>query len=272
MAEDRSSSSVRSRALSTMLANALLDWRGAAALALGVILSVLFPNPVPDFQPWFWWVAGALIWLGVSIAVLVNPKTGAQVVAEMLRSKFDPAAIRDVESRRRIEKALEYRGQIEAAVGRARQGLLRDNLAETAREIDEWLENLYLLAARLDAYHADRTIQQDLQSVPSVLATYEQRLKTVSDPKLRAQMQDIYEAKRAQMESLKNLQDTMGRARLQMDSTLTALGTLYSQMLLIGVKDIDSGRAQRLRDDIAEEVKGLHDVVAAMDEVYQVKP
>jgi len=40
---------------------------------------------------------------------------------------------------------------------------------------------------------------------------------------------------------------------------------------LIGVKDIDSGRAQRLRDDIAEEVKQLHDVVEAMDEVYQYR-
>jgi len=35
------------------------------------------------------------------------------------------------------------------------------------------------------------------------------------------------------------------------------------------VKDIDSGRAQRLREDIAEEIKSLHDVVQAMDEVYQ---
>ncbi|HEY4691313.1 MAG TPA: hypothetical protein VIK33_18540, partial [Anaerolineae bacterium] len=118
-------------------------------------------------------------------------------------------------------------------------------------------------------FNLDKTIQQDLQSVPSVLATYEQRLKTVSDPKLRGQMQEVYDAKRTQWESLKNLQDTMARARLQMDSTLTALGTIYSQMLLIGVRDIDSGRAQRLREDIAEEVKGLHDVVAAMDEVYQ---
>jgi len=268
MAEERSSS-VRSRALSAMLVNALLDWRGAAALATGIVLSVLFPNPVAGWQPWFWWISGALIWLVVTVAVFVNPKTGARVVAEMLHTKFDPAVIRDIESRRRIEKALEYRTQIEAVVSRARQGLLRDNLAETAREVDEWLENLYSLALRLDAFNLDKTIQQDLQSVPSVLATYEQRLKTVSDPKLRGQMQEVYDAKRTQWESLKNLQDTMARARLQMDSTLTALGTIYSQMLLIGVRDIDSGRAQRLREDIAEEVKGLHDVVAAMDEVYQ---
>ncbi len=252
-----------------MVTNALLDWRGAAVLAIAVVLSVLIPAPIASWQPWYWLAGGAVLWLAISVAVFANPNTAAQVVAEMLRAKFDPAEIKDLESRQRIEKGLEYRAQIEAAVNRARQGLLRDNLAETAVEIDAWLENMYSLALRLDAFKADRTIQQDFHSVPSTLETYEQRMKTVTDDKLRAQMREIYEAKTAQWTSLKNLRETMERARLQMDNALTALGTVYSQILLIGVKDVDSGRAQRLRDDIAEEVERLQDVVTAMDEVYQ---
>jgi len=273
MSVNRSSSILRGRALSAMLTNALLDRRGAVALALAVVLSALLPSPIAGWQPWYWLVGGAALWLINSIVVFINPNTAAQVVAEMLRAKCDPAAIKDAESRRSVEKALEYRAQIEAAVSRARQGLLRDNLAETAAEIDEWLENIYSLALRVDAFQADRTIQQDLQSVPVVLETYERRLKSgsVADDKLRAQMQEIYDAKRAQWESLKNLQENLARAKLQMDNTLTALGTIYSQILLIGVKDIDSGRAQRLREDIAGEIKGLHDVVEAMDEVYRYK-
>lgn len=270
MAEKRSST-LRGRALGAMVTNALLDARGAIALALGIVLSVLFPNPFPGWQPGFWLIVGAGLWIVNATAVFLNPKTGAKVVAEMLRAKFDIAAIRDIESRRRIEKALEYRSQIEAAVGRAREGLLRDNLAETAREIDEWLENLYSLAMRLDTFQNDKTIQQDLTSVPSLIQTYEQRLKNVSDDRLRKQMQEIYDAKRTQWESLKNLDQKMSQAKVQMESTLAALGTVYSQILLIGVQDIDSGRAQRLREDIAEEIKSLHDVVDAMDEVYRYK-
>jgi predicted DNA-binding protein YlxM (UPF0122 family) len=267
----KSSSPLQGRALSAILLNALLDWRGAAVLALSVVLSAVAPNPIAGWQPWFWWIGGALVWLAISIAMFVNPNVGARVVAEMLRSKYDPSAIKDKESRARIEKALEYRARIEAAVSRARAGLLRDNLAETAADIDEWLESIYSMALRLDAFQVDRTIQQDLQSVPSAISSYQQRLKTVADEKLRAQMQEMYDAKQQQWESLKTLQETMERARLQMDNTLSALGTVYSQILLIGVKDVDSGRAQRLREDIASEVKGLHDVVTAMDEVYQYK-
>jgi len=271
MSSNRSSSALRGRALGAMVTNALLDVRGAIVLAAAIALSALFPNVTPGWQPWYWLLAGVALWILNAVVVFANPNTGAQVVAEMLRSKFDVSAIKDPESRRRIDKALEYRSQIEAAVARARQGLLRDNLAETAAEIDQWLENLYSLALRLDAFQNDRTIQQDLVSVPNLLQTYEQRLKTVSDDKLRTQMQDVYDAKRTQWDSLRNLQEKMAQAKVQMENTLTALGTIYSQILLIGVKDIDSGRAQRLRENIAEEIKSLHDVVGAMDEVYQYK-
>jgi hypothetical protein len=60
----------------------------------------------------------------------------------------------------------------------------------------------------------------------------------------------------------------MERAELQLDDTLSAMGTIYAQMQLIGAKDIDSGRAQRLRQDIADQVHSLHDIVQTMDEVY----
>ena len=60
----------------------------------------------------------------------------------------------------------------------------------------------------------------------------------------------------------------MQRAELQLETTMTALGTIYSQTMLVGAKDIDSGRAKRLRQDIDSEVSELDDVLLAMDEVY----
>ncbi len=60
----------------------------------------------------------------------------------------------------------------------------------------------------------------------------------------------------------------MQRAELQLESTLSALGTVYSQTLLVGAKEIDSGRAQRLRQDIADQVQGLEDILTTMDQVY----
>ncbi len=53
-----------------------------------------------------------------------------------------------------------------------------------------------------------------------------------------------------------------------MENTLAALGTLYTQLQLIGAKDVDSGRTQRLQEDIAEQIASLQDIAEAMDEVY----
>jgi hypothetical protein len=38
--------------------------------------------------------------------------------------------------------------------------------------------------------------------------------------------------------------------------------------MLVDAKDIDSGRARRLRQEIAGEVTELNDILLAMDEVY----
>ena len=75
----------------------------------------------------------------------------------------------------------------------------------------------------------------------------------------------------AQLANLQQLENMMQKAELHMDSTLTAMGTIYSQLLLVGVKDVDSGRAQRLRQDITEQVKQLEDVASSMDEVYRTR-
>jgi len=61
----------------------------------------------------------------------------------------------------------------------------------------------------------------------------------------------------------------MERAQFQLESTITAMGTVYSQMMILGARDVASGRAQRLQQDIDDQVQALQDVVHTVDEVYQ---
>ena len=57
-------------------------------------------------------------------------------------------------------------------------------------------------------------------------------------------------------------------AEFQLENTLAALGTLYTQLQPIGAKDVDSGRPQRLQEDITAQIASLQDSAEAMDEVY----
>ncbi|MEZ4634213.1 MAG: hypothetical protein R2856_04415 [Caldilineaceae bacterium] len=51
----------------------------------------------------------------------------------------------------------------------------------------------------------------------------------------------------------------MKQAQLQMDQSLTALATVYSQVRLIDAQDVASGKAERLSADIQEQVNRLND-------------
>ena len=68
---------------------------------------------------------------------------------------------------------------------------------------------------------------------------------------------------------LHKLENVMERARFQLESTITAMGTVYSQMMILNSRDVASGRADRLQQDVADQVQALQDIVHTMYEVYQ---
>ncbi|HCB48048.1 MAG TPA: hypothetical protein DEP47_00635 [Chloroflexi bacterium] len=85
---------------------------------------------------------------------------------------------------------------------------------------------------------------------------------------VKQQIEFTMDGMQRQISTIESLEKTMDRAQLQLESTLSSLGTIYSQTMLVGAKDIDSGRAKRLRQDIREEVEELDSILLAMDEVY----
>ena len=81
-------------------------------------------------------------------------------------------------------------------------------------------------------------------------------------------MATTLDSKRQFAATLQELDGRMERADLQLDHSLAALGTVYSQLLLVSSKEVDSDRADRLRDDIRGEVLALQDLVESLNEVY----
>ena len=63
----------------------------------------------------------------------------------------------------------------------------------------------------------------------------------------------------------------MKQAELQLEQSLTALATVYSQVQLIDAQDVASGRAERLQADIQEQVNRLSDLVSSLGEVYEYR-
>ena len=81
-------------------------------------------------------------------------------------------------------------------------------------------------------------------------------------------LDQVLASKQKQWQMLQSLDTRMKQAELQLEQSLTALATVYSQVQLVDARDVDSHRSDRLRADIQEQIERLNDLVSSINEVY----
>ena len=271
MAQDSQRAELEQRAQRAIVQHAFLRWESALVVAGTLLLSVFFTKPFIWWPWWGWLVLGIIAEALIVYTSITDPTTASRVVANIFREEFDPRQIGDRELRGKLSQVVEYRERIDLAVREQRQGVLRQHLTEMAMGIDDWVAQMFQLARRLEAYRADGIIVRDLQEVPREIQRLHARLKLETDDNVRQQMEATLASKIAHQRSLSSLEDTMERADLQMDHSLSALGTVYSQVPLIGAREVDSGRTQRLREDIRQQVLSLQDMLDSINAVYNYR-
>lgn len=261
-----------------MLLHSFFEWKSAIVLALVILFTaatagVLMIYHMLDQWAWLiaiWPVFGILSELALAWSNLNDAEFNRRVVAAMLEDEFSTQKLQNRKLSNWIKVALDYRSRIESNIRETADGLLKDHLMDVADEIEQWIKNVYHIARKLDDYLADPIIKRDRTIVPDRIKNLEMQLAQERDPALCAQIETTLQNQRTHMDHLNKLASAMQRAELQLESTLSALGTVYSQTLLVEAKDIDSGKAKRLRQDISEQVVELEDLLTAMDEVYKV--
>ncbi len=261
-------SELQKQAFSATIQYALFRWESAVVIGLTIVLSVLFRRPFVWWPPFGWLLIG-LIGLGAIVySSLTDAETNARVLLKLFQEQFDPREINDKELRQSIENALEYQRRIEVLIRRQSPGVMRDRLEDTANQISQWIANIYQLALRLDAYRADDLLARERQALPKEIEqlTSQRRVETNAD--VQAQLDSVLEGKAKHWQTLRALDARMKQASLQMEQSLTALATIYSQVQLVDAQSVASGRAERLQADIQEQVARLNDLVNSINEVY----
>lgn len=257
-----------------ILTRSVYRWESAVIIALALSLALLslvgvIPALFGVFQWWFWLILGALGEAGFVWSSVKDPEFRARAVGEMFREKFNADEVQNKALRQRVEKALEYRDRIDEAIAKSKAGVMRDHMTDVSQGITTWMESVFRLARRLDAYMADETLRQDLQAVEPAIESLKRRLAVEDDDTVKRQISQTIAQKQIQRDNLRKLRNVMEQGQFQLESTITAMGTVYSQMMLLSSRDIASGRAQRLQQDVDDQVQALQDVVQTMDEVYQ---
>lgn len=250
----------------------IFRWESAVIIALTLLLTALSATNTPfvSLIPWWTWMVGGLLAEGGLVySSLSDPQFGAQVAAKLLHHQFEPQRLRDKQLQQQIKDALDYRSRIEEAIRGRPDSLIKDELTQTGLQIDEWLEHIYHLAQRIDRYRREQPIlERDRQRAETRMAQLRQEVIQEKDSVVRKTIKSTLAGLQRQIETADRLENTIQRAELQLESTLTSLRTIYSQTMLVEAKDIDSSHARRLRHEISEEVNELNDVLIAMEEVY----
>jgi hypothetical protein len=264
----KSREALEQRVQKAILQESFLRWESAVVIALTLLMVVFGQNFVEFIPDWGWLLGGLGAEALLVYSSLTDPEFGRKVVAGLLRNEFKPERLRDKELQQQVNHALDYRSRINQAIRSQGDSMLKDELSQTASQIDDWLENIYDLAQRIDRYKKDRDIlSRDYQRAQRRSIQLTKDLQTERDSALRNQIQTTLDGIQQQLSTLEKLENTIQRAELQLENSLTHLGTIYSQTMLVDAKDIDSGRARRLRQEIVEEVSEINDVLLAMDDV-----
>lgn len=262
MAEDE----VRSRATGAVITNALFRWESLVTIALTAILFLFVPQPFPWWQPWFWVVAGLIAEAALVVSAISDPNASAEAVAREFEAKYDLRQVRNNVSRKRLEDALEYRRNM-LRLSNQHSGAMRVQLQQTIADVNDWIGQMYDLALHIDNFEGNELVERDRRMVPQQLDKVQIRLRNESDAGVQRDLQEQADRLQLQLDNLNATANSVKRAEINLDSTLSSLGTIYAQMSLLGTKDVDSSRAQRLRQDIREEVTSLQDTIDAMEEV-----
>ena len=238
-------------------------------MVIALTLIVYFLAPGPFGLPRELWLLLGLVGLAAIVYSSLNDaETNARVILDVFQEKFNPGKIKDKALRKELEEALEYQRRIEMQVRTQSSGLIRERLEDAANQLSEWVSNIYQLALRLDAYQADDLLARERNELPQELQKLTAQRQREQNPDVQRQLDQVIDSKGNQWQTLRQLDARMQQAQLQMEQSLTALATVYGQVQLLNAESINSGRAERLRADITEQVKRLDDLVASLNEVY----
>ena len=262
---------LRQRTFGNILANAVLTPLSGLIVAAGILLVGLGVRvPILDL-PAIAWLAGLVpIWLIAVGAKVLDRSVGENAAAQALREEYDLEKIESAHLRDIVRRATDYRERIDQVVAKAGEGAFTVRMQDVSNQVEQWVGRIYALAQKIDAYRLNDVIQKDTKSIPQSIGQLKMRMTQERDESVKAEIANAIHQRQGQLNMLEALDTTMDKAELQLENTLTALGTVYSQMLLIDARDVNSARTQRLRENITEQMAGLNDVITSMNDVYEL--
>ena len=165
-----------------------------------------------------------------------------------------------------LDKARSYKEQINNLINSTSNQKVHARLKNLVTQVSEWVKAIEDIAKRVDSLQQDALIHQDLESIPQSIENLEAQLANESDEATRIELERTLATRKSQLAALERLQSTINRAEIKIESILSALGTIYSQVL-IAQSTNHVADYSHLSAEVDEEVRLLQDHLEALEEV-----
>ncbi len=259
-----------------ILVNTLGSWQVLALVVFTGLLATLFlalqqlNQLVAVIITLLALVAGAItavlwVWMRLN-SKRQQDRAITQIISQ--QTPFSLNAINAKQTKIKLVQALQYWSYIDSIVETVPYGPLRDQAALTQQDATRWLQEVYQLALKTDSLQLSLARHPELKTGCIALEKQQQRLNQETNPQTRAQIQQAIAYQLQRLKLAQMLQKNVEQAHQQLDSTLTAMGTVHSQLLLIA-NNQQTKQTCNLQKEISEEVLRLQDITEAMNEVYQ---
>ena len=165
-----------------------------------------------------------------------------------------------------LDKARTYKEQINDLIKPTSNQKVHARLQGLVTQVSEWVKTIEDIAKRVDSLQQDALIHQDLESIPQSIENLEEQLANERDEATRIELEGTLVTLKNQLAALERLQSTINRAEIKIESILSALGTIYSQVL-IAQSTNHVADYSHLSAEVEEEVRKLQDHLEALEEV-----
>jgi hypothetical protein len=165
-----------------------------------------------------------------------------------------------------LDQARTYKEQINNLIKSTSHQKVHARLQDLVTQVSEWVKAIENIAKHVDSLQQNSLIYQDLESIPQSIEKLEAQLANESNEATRIELEGTLVNRRNQLAALEELQSTINRAEIKIESTLSALGTIYSQVLIEQSTNhvVDY---THLAAEMDEEVRLLQDHLEALEEV-----
>jgi hypothetical protein len=262
----------RRRVFGTLLMNAVLRWESFVTLLITMILFLGVPElQIPllgvALPAWAWLVLGGFAEAALVLSVLTDDDEAQEALAKEFESQYDLSSVRNNVSRERLRTAMEYRRNMMLLVKRHKGGM-RAQLRHTLNDVNDWISAMYGLAVHIDTFESNELVERDIRMVPQQIEKVKIRIEREKDERVKQDLERQLGLLEQQKVNLEQNRNSVKRAEIQLETTLSSLGTMYAQMSLLGTRgSVDGRKQQSIRLEIQDEVNSLQDTIDAMEEV-----